>query len=152
MRISIVLFPLILIIFSLLKKDKPLPNIQPIASKMSEKIQKTCFVLGSTGATGKALVKELLNSSICSKVTAFARNKLTEKDFGIEENKKFESKVLDFDNLKEEDFKGYDAGFNAIGSTIKKAGSEEKFYKIDFTYPMTIAEYAKKHGTLYVST
>jgi nucleoside-diphosphate-sugar epimerase len=129
----------------------PKRDILPI-TKMKKSPPKLyhAFVIGANGAVGKALVKELLASNSCGKVTAMGRKTLTESDFGEKKNDKFDAKLLNYDDLDEKSFVGYDVGFNTIGSTIKQAGSEEAFYKIDYTYPTTIAKMAQKNGTKYV--
>ena len=39
-----------------------------------------------------------------------------------------------------------DAVFCALGTTIRKAGSQEKFRKVDFDYPLTLARVALERG------
>lgn len=97
-------------------------------------------------------MKELLSSPHCGKVTAVTRKSVSESDFNEKPSEKFNNKVVDFSKLDSGDFAGFDVGFNAMGSTIKKAGSEEAFYTIDYVWPTSIAEMALKKGTKFFST
>jgi len=45
---------------------------------------KTCFILGSSGETGKALLKEIVESNIFSKITLIGRRQLTFEDKAYE--------------------------------------------------------------------
>jgi len=55
--------------------------------------------------------------------------------------------LTDFDRLDAAtgDFAGADL-FCALGTTIKKAGSQEQFRKVDFDYPLRLAELGKHEG------
>ena len=63
-------------------------------------------------------MKELNQSPLCEKVIAFTRK--DEKS----SNKKIEIIKLNFENPDETVFKNNNVGFNSLGSTIKKAGSQ----------------------------
>jgi len=115
---------------------------------------KAC-VLGGTGATGKALVKELVEDRAhFSRVTAIVRRVIDKPEeywhLKAEDIKdRFEQKQVDFDNLKDhaKDFEGFDVGFCCLGTTKSKAGSAEAFRKVDFDYVVESARLLKAGGT-----
>ncbi|SHG10948.1 NAD(P)H-binding [Flavobacterium segetis] len=98
---------------------------------------KTALVIGSTGLIGSHLLNILLESNEYSKVIAF-----TKRDLGIK-NSKLVQHIIDFDQpetysqlIVGDDF------FCTIGTTIKKAGSQKEFRKVDFEYPKQFASFA----------
>lgn len=103
--------------------------------------QKTAIVAGASGLIGRSLTQNLLNSNQYAEVIALVRNPL-----GISHDK-YSELSIDFDRLDSmDDFpKSHDV-FCCLGTTIKKAGSKEAFYKVDFTYCYNLAERALKSG------
>ncbi len=87
------------------------------------------LVLGSSGLIGSYLVKLLAENVHYEKVYAAVRKKgkLQDKPAKVEEL------VLDFDNLNFVSI-DYDDIYCALGTTIKTAGSKEKFYRVDHDY------------------
>ena len=103
---------------------------------------KTAIVLGASGLVGTELVHQLLKTTEFGKVKIFVRRTL-----GIN-NPKLEEHLIDFDNLSvwKQDLVGYTL-FSCMGTTLKTAGSKEKQYVIDFTYPYQCIEAAIQNGT-----
>ena len=98
---------------------------------------KTALVIGSTGLIGSQLLNLLLESDEYSKVIAFAK-----RDIGIN-HAKLTQHIIDFD--KPETYKELIVGddfFCTIGTTIKNAGSQQAFRKVDFEYPKQFAVFA----------
>ena len=101
--------------------------------------KRTALVVGATGLVGKELVGILLQSGAYSQVKALVRNPV-----GIRHEKLIERKI-DFARLTEyEDEFDVDDVFCCLGTTIKKAGSQEAFKKVDYDYPLACAKMAKK--------
>lgn len=102
---------------------------------------KTALILGASGLTGGFLLEYLLQDSTYSKVISIGRSKL---DIDAD---KLEQYAINFDSVEDYAslFKCNDI-FIALGTTIKKAGSKEKFYKVDFTYINDCATMAKRQG------
>ena len=98
-------------------------------------MQKTALVFGATGLVGSYLVNELVENEIYKKVKVFNRTKQNYSNIKIIEI------IIDYDNVNEytHEFKGHDA-FCCLGTTIRKAGSKEKFFKIDHDLPVEIAK------------
>lgn len=98
---------------------------------------KTALIFGSTGLVGAELLKLLLSSSQYQRVIAFTRKP-------IEINhQKLINIIVDFDRLESIAHKlmGDDL-YICLGTTMKKAGSKEAFYKVDYTYSFEVARMA----------
>lgn len=98
---------------------------------------KSALIIGSTGLIGSELVNLLLDSNDYTKVLTFVK-----RDSGIK-HPKLTQYVIDFD--KPETYKDLVVGddfFCTIGTTIKKAGSQNAFRKVDFEYPKQFAAFA----------
>jgi uncharacterized protein YbjT (DUF2867 family) len=106
------------------------------------KSNKTALVFGASGLVGGYLLKELARNENYQKVFSFGRRKLGIKDGKTEEV------IIDFENMS--DFghliKGDDI-FICLGTTIKAAGSQEAFRKVDFEYIYQASQIAVQNGT-----
>lgn len=105
---------------------------------------KSVFILGASGETGRVLLKEILGQSLFSRVTVIGRRKLT---FDEEAYKNVNQEVVDFEKLDDyaAAFQGHDVGFCCLGTTKKKAGAEG-FVRVDRDYVLKSAELAKAGG------
>jgi uncharacterized protein YbjT (DUF2867 family) len=99
------------------------------------------IVIGATGLAGNLVLKEVLNDSNFSEVRIFVR-----RSTGIinPKMKEFVSPLKDIHVLKSE-IQG-DVLFNALGTTIKKAGSQEEQLRIDRDLPISFAGIASENG------
>jgi len=99
------------------------------------------LVIGATGATGKDLVKQLLNDKDFEEVNVFVRKPLNFQ------NDKLKVHVIDFDKPEEwkNSVKG-DVAFSCLGTTLKDAGSKEAQKKVDFNYQYEFAKAAKENN------
>lgn len=105
---------------------------------------KTAIVLGATGLTGSYLVGILLKSSEYGNIIVFVRKELNIK------NRKLTQYIIDFENIDYyQDLIRCDDMFCCLGTTIKKAGSQENFKKVDYDYPVHFANIAKQNGTVH---
>ncbi|KAB0353293.1 hypothetical protein FD755_024000 [Muntiacus reevesi] len=105
---------------------------------------KSVFILGASGETGRVLLKEILEQGLFSKVTLIGQRKLTLDE---EAYKNVNQEVVDFEKLDDyaSAFQGHDVGFCCLGTARKKAGAEE-FVRVDRDYVLKSAELAKSGG------
>jgi uncharacterized protein YbjT (DUF2867 family) len=103
-------------------------------------METVAIVVGATGLVGREIVQCLLEDSHYNRVIIWVRQAT-----GIKHNKLIE-RVVDFDDLDSET--AYFDGavvFCALGTTIKAAKTKEAFRKVDYTYPLRLAELVQKH-------
>ena len=102
---------------------------------------KTAIVIGATGLVGSALVDQLLADDRFAEVHIFVR-----RPTGRQHNKLREH-VINFEDLAQ--WQGMVKGdvlFSALGTTLKKAGSKEAQFQIDYTYQLHFARAAARNG------
>uniref|UniRef100_A0A8C4VG78 Protein HTATIP2 n=1 Tax=Gopherus evgoodei TaxID=1825980 RepID=A0A8C4VG78_9SAUR len=106
-----------------------LENIQNLRENF-KKQNKSCFILGASGATGKELLKEILKQKLFSNVTIIGRRKLTFEEVAYQN---VNQQVVDFEKLDEYSaaFQGPDVGFCCLGTTKAKGGAGEAEVKIE---------------------
>ncbi|RIJ43012.1 oxidoreductase [Pontibacter oryzae] len=102
---------------------------------------RTALIAGASGLVGGHLLKLLLNSDRYSQVISVGRHEVPLI------HPKLDQQVVDFDHLRNyaKDLAADDV-FCCLGTTIKKAGSKEKFYKVDHTYVVQLAEVTAQRG------
>lgn len=102
-------------------------------------------IAGSSGLVGSTLLQKLLNDSFFNEVIAIAR-----KPLNISHPKLKVVLVTNIENLElaTPELIG-DCYFCCLGTTIKKAGSQENFKKIDFQAVLDFALIAKNHEAQY---
>ncbi|KAG8564750.1 hypothetical protein GDO81_016580 [Engystomops pustulosus] len=107
-------------------------------------LNKSCFILGASGETGKELLKQIVQSQLYSKVTVIGRRQLNFED---EAYKDVNQEVVDFEKLDEfsSAFQGHDVGFCCLGTTKAKSG-EAGFIRVDHDYVLKSAQLAKAGG------
>lgn len=104
-------------------------------------MENIALLAGGTGLVGSACLQLLLQDEYFSEVKVLVR-----KSTGIVHHKLIEV-VVDFDNLN--DFRlqlGATHVFCALGTTIKKAGSQDAFRKVDYDYPLELAKITHAMG------
>ncbi len=101
--------------------------------------RKTAVVFGSTGLVGGELINELLAHNDFDKVTAVARRELSVSHPKLEiYQMEGYSQLMQFkDKLNAAIY------FCCIGTTMKIAGSKEKFRQVDLDIPVQIAQLAE---------
>jgi uncharacterized protein YbjT (DUF2867 family) len=100
---------------------------------------KTALVVGATGLVGGHLVAQLLENPAYTTVVALVRRPL-----GLS-HPKLRQEIFDFERPDAAKVKGDDI-FCALGTTLRKAGSEEAQRRIDCTYPAEVGRIARQNG------
>lgn len=95
-------------------------------------------IAGATGLTGSLCLELLLNDSRVTKVFSIGRRKT-----GIS-NPKLTEAILN--NGEFDQSLSIDAFICCLGTTIKKAGSQENFKKVDHDLPIELAKKLKARG------
>ncbi len=99
---------------------------------------KVALIAGATGLVGRELVRLLLSDPYYDKVKVVVRQSTEIKDNRLEE-----VIIENFDALKAHASKlSASHYYVTLGTTMRKAGSRDNFYKVDFTYPHLLAEIA----------
>jgi uncharacterized protein YbjT (DUF2867 family) len=103
-------------------------------------MNKTAFIAGSTGLTGSELLKLLLEDGKYDLVYSAVRTAS-----GII-HPKLKEIVMNFDDIPYSlsEIKSVDDVFCCLGTTIKAAGSKENFRKVDYEYPLALANWARE--------
>jgi uncharacterized protein YbjT (DUF2867 family) len=99
------------------------------------------LIVGATGLIGGYCLETLCDATNYSEVTALVRKPLLKTQRKLKEVlTKFDNLEHDLSNIKADDV------YCCLGSTIKKAGSQEAFKKIDLSLVVTIARLMRKQG------
>lgn len=103
--------------------------------------QRTALLAGATGLVGKALLHQLIVDDEYKKVIV-----LTRKPVELQHAKVIQLQP-DFDkiNALSIDLPVEDV-FCALGTTIRTAGSQQAFYKVDFTYVVSLGKWCAANG------
>jgi len=108
------------------------------------KMSGTSLVIGSTGLIGKKLIFELAKKD--SEVIAIARRSIS----NLPENVSLLE--INFDDFLENgSLPSCDHIYICLGTTIKKAGSQSEFKKVDFDYCVSFAKKAREAGAIKIS-
>jgi uncharacterized protein YbjT (DUF2867 family) len=102
---------------------------------------KSALLVGASGLVGSELLTIILQSPAYDRVKIFVRKKVRF------EHPKLEQILIDFNHLEayDEHLKVNDV-YCCLGTTIKKAGTQQAFKKVDFEYPIRLAQLAKRNG------
>ena len=101
---------------------------------------KQLMLVGATGLVGSHVLQKALDDAAVDRVVAPTRKPLAP-------HPKLFNPVLDFHRLPEgADWWAVDAVICALGTTIRVAGSQAAFYKVDHDLPLEVAYLARRHG------
>jgi len=102
---------------------------------------KTLLIVGATGLVGRAVLRLALADTAIGRVVAPTRRALEVR------HDKLVNPVVDFDALPAgAEWWRVDAVICTLGTTIKKAGSQAAFRKVDYEYPLALARLARTAG------
>lgn len=107
-------------------------------------MQRTALLLGATGLVGRELLALLLDDPDVARVTVIVR-----RHTGVV-HPKLDEHLLDLSEMeKRAGLFAVDQLFCALGTTIKQAGSEERFRLVDHDYPLTAARLGRQQGATH---
>jgi uncharacterized protein YbjT (DUF2867 family) len=102
---------------------------------------KSALLVGATGLVGGHCLRLLLEEPSYTNVVALVRRSLPIT------HDKLVQHVIDFDELGTlGEILSADDVYCCLGTTIKKAGTQEAFRKVDFDYPVKLAAFAQHCG------
>ncbi|MEK6482167.1 oxidoreductase [Catalinimonas sp. 4WD22] len=101
---------------------------------------RSALIVGATGLIGAELLRILKHHSYYQKVYVLTRRPLDISHERITEI------IVNFDELKADDLPQIDDIYCCLGTTMNKAGSKEAFRKVDYYYPVKVAELGKEKG------
>jgi uncharacterized protein YbjT (DUF2867 family) len=101
--------------------------------------QRHALVVGGTGLVGRELLGLLGDDSRYAHVTSLARREAAPRG-------KVETRVVSFDQLDSVILPDADDAFCCLGTTRRKAGSDEAFRRVDFDYVVAFARAARRAG------
>ena len=102
---------------------------------------RSVLLLGATGLVGREVLSLLLEDGDVSRVVVIARRATGVKHARLEEH------LFDLGEMaKHANLFAVDQIVCALGTTIKQAGSQERFRVVDHDYPLTAARLGKENG------
>jgi uncharacterized protein YbjT (DUF2867 family) len=101
---------------------------------------KTLMLVGATGLVGGHVLQQALADPAVAQVVAPTRKSLVP-------HAKLLNPLVDFERLPEDaEWWAVDAVVCTLGTTIRVAGSQAAFYKVDHDHPLEVAYLARRHG------
>lgn len=108
---------------------------------------RSVLLCGATGLVGTECLELLAADQFFRRVAVLTRRPLPPEISAHLDTSKIEEHVIDFDELAaHDDLLDVDQIICALGTTIKKAGSKERFREVDFGYPLAIARMGVRQG------
>lgn len=98
------------------------------------------LLAGATGLVGRSCLNQLLAEDTRPRVRVLTRRSLEVQHDKLDERR------VDFDKLESVSLEPVDDVFIALGTTIKAAGSQKAFYKVDHDYIVATAKLGRKAG------
>lgn len=115
---------------------------------MTEPARRTALLAGATGLVGGECLRRLLAEPAYGQVIVLARREAG----AAPRSTKLRTVIVGFDRLESvaQQLRA-DHVYCALGTTIRKAGSQERFREVDFGYPSQIAAIARGQGARHFS-
>lgn len=98
------------------------------------------IIAGASGEVGKHLLNYLLEDENYTEVVSLIRSS------SLVEHQKLNNQAINFDQISELPPITADAMFCCLGTTIKKAGIQAAFEKVDYEYVVNLAKWARQAG------
>ena len=101
-------------------------------------MKKNALLIGATGATGKEVLKELQSNEEINLIHVVHYRPVT-----LENKEKVFEHIIPFEKLLDLRLEGIDCVFCCIGTTIKKAGTRDRFAQIDRDFVIDLGRWSK---------
>lgn len=100
----------------------------------------TLMLVGATGLVGSAVLRLALDDARVERIVAPTRRRLVP-------HPRLDNPLVDFGHLPAEAaWWPVDAVICSLGTTIRVAGSQDAFRKVDLDYTLAVARLARRHG------
>jgi uncharacterized protein YbjT (DUF2867 family) len=100
----------------------------------------TLMLVGAIGLVGGAVLRQAQGDVRVTRIVAPTRRQLPP-------HPKLENPLVDFEHLPADaPWWAVDGVVCTLGTTIRKAGSQEAFRRVDHDYPLAVARLARQHG------
>lgn len=104
---------------------------------------RSVLVLGATGLVGRECVRLLLADPAFARVVVLGRRPLEPEVHAA----KMETRIVDFERLEDAGaLFAVDAIICALGTTMKRAGTQDRFRRVDHDYPVMAARLGLANG------
>jgi len=101
---------------------------------------RTLLLVGATGLVGQSALQQTLSDDRVARLVAPTRRPLPP-------HPRLENPLVDFEALPADaPWWAVDGVVCTLGTTIKKAGSQPAFRKVDHDYPLAVAALTRRHG------
>lgn len=101
---------------------------------------KTAIIAGATGLIGSELLEQVIQDDYYQKIYVLTRRELELT------HERVEPLLLNYDEFRAEDLPKVQDVYCCLGTTMKNAGSKSAFRKVDYHYPLKLAELCRKNG------
>ena len=102
---------------------------------------RTAVLLGASGLVGGFCLRTLVADKSYAGIILLNRRELA-----VAPDRRLSQRMVDFENLSAAEFAGAQVVFCSLGTTIRKAGSQEAFRRVDLEYPLAAAKAARQTG------
>jgi len=127
-------------------------STQPSSPVTGASRKRTVLLVGSTGLVGRACLRLLARDDRVAEVRLLVRRSSGAAVTGTGHTNRVIEHVVDFERLDAlpdgDEIFAVDAVICALGTTIRTAGSQAAFRKVDYEYPLRVGRLARRHGTL----
>jgi uncharacterized protein YbjT (DUF2867 family) len=98
------------------------------------------MLVGATGLVGGSVLRQVQDDARVDRIVAPTRRELPP-------HPKLENPLVDFEHLPADaPWWSVDGVICTLGTTIRKARSQEAFRRVDYDYPLAVARFARQHG------
>ena len=102
---------------------------------------RTAVLLGASGLVGGFCLRALLADKSYARIVLLNRRELA-----VSPDTRLSQRTVNFNTLSDADFAGAQVVFCSLGTTIRKAGTQDAFRRVDLEYPLMAAKASRQAG------